>query len=314
MTTGLRAYGEKAQRLVAGFERDLPVIAFDRDGLQEAYTDARERSMRRARFWVLPFLRTVRHSSLLPAFGSIFRAYSTTQLRFEALRLLEAGLIEVNGVRYGHFHSPDADTANGLRALLSLSYGLVARSWAEISRVIALAGTRPASLAVVPLLDPIAPPPVPRTALEGVIIWAPRYDANEVSLLPIALEEVLLPVTVYCSGGDPPPAIKAQFRTVDDSTAQQLANARCIIVADHDDPAAVLSLAAFGVPLAAPVSCGAYEYVDNIALFDYEQIPEIYRATMRGLALSPPRPKGPLPGRDSLRIAAEMTEICPVLR
>ncbi|HTX02982.1 MAG TPA: hypothetical protein VMD07_04825 [Candidatus Acidoferrales bacterium] len=312
MTIGLRAYGESAQRLLEGFERDVPVIAFSRDGLREAYHDARERRAQGMHFWAMPLLRTVKHASLLASLGAIFRAYSTPQLHFEGLRLLEAGLIEVNGVRYRDFRSPDADTADGLRAILSLSYGLVARSWEELSRLAALAGTRPSSLTVLPLLDPLVPPPVSRTALEGIVIWAPRYDANEVSLLAVALEEVLLPVAIYCNGGEPPPAMKAEFRRLDSSTGQHLANARCILVADHEDPAAVLSLAAFGVPLAAPVSCGAYEYFDNVALFDYEHIPEIYRATMRGLALPPPRAKGERPRADSLRIVAEMAETCAV--
>ncbi|HEY0393484.1 MAG TPA: glycosyltransferase family 2 protein [Candidatus Elarobacter sp.] len=154
---------------------------------------------------------------------------------------------------------------------------VVFRSSAERERARRLFGEYPArSIVAVPPDDrvPAAPAAAPARG-EHVALWAEGVANELVDVARVMLWDVRTPLRVV-DGATP-------------DAAHVLASARAIVALDADDPAAAIALAAYGVPLCAPWSSGAHDYIEGAQGYEPWARATMVDALLRALGAPPPR-------------------------
>ncbi|HEY0614714.1 MAG TPA: glycosyltransferase family 2 protein [Candidatus Elarobacter sp.] len=153
---------------------------------------------------------------------------------------------------------------------------VVFRSSAERERARRLFGEYPGrSLVSVPPDDRVPAPPLSASARgDHVAIWAEGVPADLVDVARVMLWDVRTPLRVL-------DAATPDARNL-------IASARAIVALDPDDPAAALALARFGVPLCAPWTSGAHEYLDGAQGYEPWARTTLADALLRALGAAPP--------------------------
>jgi len=295
--SGLQAFGPAAERFAASLPAALDLIVWDDSAHQAAYRDAVERRERGETFYVMPLLPV---SWAARAFVLLERRLGRENLSELWRRIARAeqkidDLLDADGM------SIPVEMGLPVYDMAQLGAGLVLRSWAEAERWLENIPHKPERLGRLALPDADIPKRLARAALRGVVVWAPHLSAEQASFFDYALTEIGDAVTIVCGSGKPPSETRAMYCGVERS-AQSLSEARCVLVADFDDPGAALALAELGIPLAVPFSAGAHEYLNRAALFNDLDPIDVRRAVIDAAALPPPM-RLALPSIDALRTA-----------
>jgi hypothetical protein len=104
-------------------------------------------------------------------------------------------------------------------------------------------------------------------AASSVVVWAGRRDAHEAALALLGLER--FDGSVAYVAGEPLPNVRARFIARDNAAvADALGTAGCIVCIDSADPSDAVAFVRRGIPVVAPLTCGAYEFVDGIVSWD----------------------------------------------
>lgn len=164
------------------------------------------------------------------------------------------------------FATMDLPTKATIRDLAVLARSLVFRSWAEMRRAVMNFDILHRSYIIEAPRDELVPQPAACRDPDGsIVIWAPDEPAERLYLVLTAAAESGRTVRVACKGGDLA-NIPAEIVAPQDA-AHALARASVCIAASLSDPGPAIALSAWGVPLCATFTSGAYEWVDGVASY-----------------------------------------------
>ncbi|HTX02979.1 MAG TPA: glycosyltransferase family 2 protein [Candidatus Acidoferrales bacterium] len=295
--TGLQAFGPEAESFAASLPADLDLIVWDGSAHEEAYRDAVERRERGETFYVMPLLRTSWAARALALLEHKIGKQSLSEL----LRKVVRGEQKMDELLDDDGMCISVKMGLAVFDMAQLGVGLVVRSWVEAQRWLELIPHKPERFGRFALPDTTIPKSIARATPRGVVVWAPHMSAEQASLFDYALDEIGATVTIVCGSGKAPAGRRATYCGIE-RAREILAEARCVLVADHDDPGPALALAELGIPLAVPFSSGAHEYLNRAAIFNDLDSGDIRRAVVDASSMAPPV-RRTLPPVEALRTA-----------
>ncbi|HEY1729874.1 MAG TPA: glycosyltransferase family 2 protein [Candidatus Baltobacteraceae bacterium] len=111
-----------------------------------------------------------------------------------------------------------------------------------------------------------------------VVVWAPELNATETAFLALSLEELQTETWIVCSEGELP-SVRAKYLPADDdSVADLLRNASCIVDASLADPGAAIAFAQRGFPVVASSTTGVEEFISRATFFTAWEPASVCRA------------------------------------
>ncbi len=168
---------------------------------------------------------------------------------------------------------------------IRLSDSVIVRSWSEHRRLIDLVGRVARDVETVVVPDPEVPAVVSGSPTD-VVVYGPRYRADELAAFAVALGDFEVPVTIVASDE---PTIAGRIRFVrPEGAAEALGRARAIIDANGNDPGTALALAKLGRPLAVASDGGAFEILRGVRSYDLWNRRSILAAAANGLSSEAP--------------------------
>ncbi len=181
-----------------------------------------------------------------------------------------------------------------LRQCAFLADRMVYRSHAEAIRISSLLGLYNRPWRIAEPRDRTVPPPAPRSPDGRIVVWTPRVAPDRLGVVRLALDALGLPVTT----------IDALASTAEMHDA--LVRAAVVVAPSHDDPGAAVALAAWGIPVCAPVSSGAGEFLRGCTLYAPSDRASIVGAVRAALTAGPPSRRAapfadPWPPREAAR-------------
>ena len=125
---------------------------------------------------------------------------------------------------------------------------------------------------------------------DAFVIWAPLEPAWRTALAVHALDSLSLRLIVVCADGELP-NVHATFVRPSQARAV-LGRARAVLDLAVNDPGDALALAELGLPLAVSYLSGAYELLDNVAIYRSWMQRDIELAALSALGLGAARRVG----------------------
>ena len=260
------AFGAAARRWASQLSAVPGAILADFGGANDALVEAFAR--RRA---ARPFLAGVVHSEPRAALADdvgarIFanwRSRSDAEGMFDALA---AGVLEIDGVTQAKREEVDWRARIVAGDLVRLAEGLLVRSFAERERLSALFGRLPDRVVVDARSDPTVPVVTRSREAGSLVVWAAGASQQRALFLALALDDAPIPVVVVCDAVPHAAMLRATFVPVAQA-ARALTDARAIVDASLEDPAAAIALARVGAPLAVTGSSGAADWLDGVLVY-----------------------------------------------
>lgn len=299
---GVAAFGPIATDWSRFLPRELPILVVDPEGISEAALEAVQRRREGSPFLlslILPDVRSLAARQLAPAILSSTPDRDACRGLFFAL---SRGELSINGQPQANLCQIDEAAVVGIRHLLAIADGLFVRSLRERARLDQLLLDRlPARMQPLVVGNAARFAPVPElpavkaaSAADGIVIWAPRWSAQDCSLLAFALDELQRPLTCVCAAGPAAiPGLRAQVITADEAP-QALADARLVFTVD-EDPGPAIGFASLGFAVAAPSTSGADEYVQGVVPYHPWDIRSVLTAASDAAGSAPLRLRGDLP-------------------
>lgn len=172
-----------------------------------------------------------------------------------------------------------------LGEIARLADSIVVRSWTEFGRLVDAAGSVRRDVDIVVNPDPDVPASVDDERTD-VVVYAPRWRADELAPFKTALGDLQVPVTIVALDR---PTIAGRVRyEPPERAAIALGRARVIVDAEADDPGVALALARLGRPLVVSAAGGASEILQGVYPYDLWDRRRILAATVNALAGAPP--------------------------
>jgi hypothetical protein len=270
----ISAFGERAEAFAEGLG-DLEAVIADTTMLGRAYLEAVRRRELGGAFYGMVLYEEPRAQTTLGYAWQVLAQVTGFDARRAALDLLGAGELILGTQPARALWTTPVASKQIVNEFLSLANGMLVRSYAEATRLNALAA-RPRSIEPV-LSVPRVPAVRPRLGVRpGVVIWAPDRAASFVTWYAFALAEFFGDVTCVTAGGEVPTELPARFISpLDPELGEILAAAQCVLCAEPDDPGAAVAFARAGFGVAAPLASGAQEYVRDIVSFGLTQQREV---------------------------------------
>jgi GT2 family glycosyltransferase len=303
----IAVFGPRAGRFAQGLRVVENAIITDPASLGKAYVAAVKLRETATPFYGQLLFEDTRSRVIFQCMASIRAQIDDLDARRSVAEQLCAGKIKMpDGTPAGDFwDKPDPPYHQTLGEFAALSDALLVRSTAEFLRISALL-KRPRRYEVV-VVEPQLPP-IERVQPKrpGVVLWAPDYTSDYVSLFALSLLEFLGDVTFVTSDGVSLPEYPTiNFVQPGSLASNALGRATCVVCADCDDPGAAVAFARHGFGVVAPLSSGAHEFVRDMAPFDMGnfrsiltavQIAVAQPASIRALPVPPAVPaRPPLP-------------------
>ena len=257
-------FGAHCSALANRYPLWLSAIIADEQDPAKALDAAAKRRRAGEAFFAMPVVADNRSTIAMQLGGRLFQQVVDRDERralFDALANQELNVDNKPQASLS-IHNPPALTT--LRELLQMSDAHLVRSRVDLRRQMALFGAGRNFVCVSPGIDGR----VPRVAAVGkrgmIVVWAPEFQAAELALYAFALENFHTECLIACAGGSLP-GVRSRFVPAD---AEALSQAAAIVDVSCADPATTIALSACGVPIAAPSTSGAEEFLDGIVLFD----------------------------------------------
>lgn len=167
------------------------------------------------------------------------------------------------------------DVKATLRDLALLGEALVTRSWADLRRAFLSYDLIKRDFSVVGTQDPRVPPPRPRAPGTSLLIWAPDHDPVAIASVLAGAIESGRPVLAVCGEGDLPRGVT---RVAADAASRALQECAVCVAAAPTDPSAAFALARWDLPLCAPLTNGAQEWLDGVHAYRPWSVPSVRAA------------------------------------
>jgi hypothetical protein len=242
--------------------------------------------------------------ALMRTVAAQFLAAATPDERAARFDMLAKGQLNVSGAAQDAAEAAwyGADAVVPFQHACAIADRVVFRSAVERERCRRLFGEHPArSVTGVPPDDRVPPPPLHAPAREAhVALWVADVAPALIDVAVAMLWDLRSPLRVVDAAAPDAAAI--------------LSSARTIVALDPSDPAAAIALARYGVPLCAPWTSGAEEYVDGIHGYEPWSRAGIADAVLRATGGPPPRalrsdPAPPRPQSVAVRERAPLVSI-----
>ena len=197
------------------------------------------------------------------------RVFANWRTRGDAEQFFDAlagGALEIDAVPQAKREEVDWRARIVAGDLVRLADGLLVRSFTERARLEALLARLPERVVVGAAPSAAVPNVAARPGAGSLVVWAAGESRERALFLALALEDAPLPVVVVCDAPPHAPMLRARFVGVAQADSA-LADARAIVDASLDDPAAALALARAGAPLAVTTTSGAADWLDGVLTY-----------------------------------------------
>jgi Glycosyl transferase family 2 len=264
----ISVFGPRAERIRDALPPELDAVVFDESGVGHAARDAAERRARGERFSGMALFDGERVKMNATFAAELNRGVTDPERRYYSVMMYGRGQ-SLGGETLPDFFAGEYDAIQAAaQSVLAHADELLVRSFAEYAalcvrsefyrsrpfRRIALAHT-------VPAFDH-EPAKAP-----SVVVWTGRRDTADATFALIALEEFRGEVAYV--GDEPIAGVAARFIARNDpSLPEALGVAGCVVCIDPADPADAVAFARRGMPVVAPVTCGAYEFAEGVLPWD----------------------------------------------
>jgi GT2 family glycosyltransferase len=251
-------FGRDVARIAERIEGGVTILACEpasaNDALLEAIT------LRRAglHFWISVHVEDARARRVRERAALLCRTYAT----WDEVRLVLDGEREAVAELRTTFGEAER---SALLEAIRLADGLIVRSWAEHRRLIEAVGRFARDVEIVVNDDRtiVATHGLART---DIVVYAPRYRADELAPFVTALGDLEVPVTIVARDL---PTIPTRLRfDPPEGAADALGRARAIIDANGNDPGVTLALARLGRPLGVASDSGGLEVLRRAGTYD----------------------------------------------
>lgn len=181
----------------------------------------------------------------------------------------------------------DLSTKATVRDLAALASSLVFRSWAEMRRAVMTFDILHRSYTIEVPEDQRVPERGQRSGDGSIVIWAPDEPVERLYIVLTAAAQTGRTIRAVCKDGDPA-NIPAEIVAYDDASSA-LSRASICVAASFSDPGPAVALAAWGIPLCATFTSGAYEWIEGVSSYRPWSVASV--ASALELALASPLPQ-----------------------
>jgi hypothetical protein len=306
----LASYGPSAQAYAQRLG-DVEAIVTDADSIGAAYVEAVRRRELNESFYGLLCVDDPRVAFGYKYADQILAQIPDYDFRRFSLHQLAEGTLPVNGQRVDTVWPFPTGFRQVATEFFALCDAVLVRSYAEYQPLLDWLKMDPTIIRpprVVERILAVAHVPVverERPVRPGVVIWAPQRPAAEMALHVHALSEFHGDITCVTAGGPPPKRGTATWVGANDPRAlAALRTAAAVICAEPNDPSDAVAFGRLGYGVLAPLTSGAYEFVDDVVTWDALDAKALFPAlavavsrpaSVRGVAPRPPRAPVPPP-------------------
>jgi hypothetical protein len=265
----LSTFGQHADRIRGALPPGLSAVVYDEDNVGMAVLEAVGRRERAERFYALALVDDLRVSICNQVANELNVAPGDFAARQARVAALGRGELVVNGEPVLNFWDPKkaSERFTKVNNVQGLCDEVLFRSYFEYNAYARHPRSNAGRFRVIKLADGV--PPFERQTAErsSVLVWTGRRYTAVATLALMGLEA--FDGNVAYVGDAPLPQIRARFIPRDPSAlADALRSSGCIVCADPADPADAVAFAQRNVPVVAPLTSGAYEFVRGIVSWD----------------------------------------------
>lgn len=304
---GVRVYGSAARRYAA-LVRDVPLLIVSDDTLRarDELLAVRRKGADAAVMLLLEHLRAdiSRRAAL-----DVYRQVDTYDVRRPHIEAIEAGNLDIHGLTILQRCTYDETLLAHLRQLVGLAGTLVVRSFEELRRIRTHVGT--VRCDVVRWVPQRQLPQITPVKRKTIVLWSPDDPGELAALAAFALDQTHRDVVIVAASAPSFPTSFRYVRANDPAVASVLADAACVVDLDTTDPSWACALARAGLPVAAASTSGAFEVLENIAVYEPWSFRSIAGAVAEALGRGPARAREPLPDAGDIRRSLEASQPTP---